>query len=122
MWNGSILGKNTTGIATVIGIVGIGLIATSGKPKKPQINKSLVKKRILLQNKNMEESMEKNNPRIFIIILLIIGASFCLLGVIDYLAGWNKLGSTIPVSGVVFIVVGYILSFVYKQYKQKSKG
>jgi len=35
MWNGSILGKNTTGIATVIGIVGIGLIATSGKPKKP---------------------------------------------------------------------------------------
>ena len=30
MWNGSILGENTTGIATVIGIVGIGLIATSG--------------------------------------------------------------------------------------------
>jgi hypothetical protein len=29
MWNGSILGENTTGIATVIGIVGIGLIATS---------------------------------------------------------------------------------------------
>jgi len=63
--------------------------------------------------------MEKNNPRIFIMILLIIGVSFCLLGVIDYLAGWNELGSTIPVSGVVFIVVGYILSFVYKQ---KSKG
>ena len=34
MWNGSILGENTTGIATVIGIVGIGLIATSGKSKK----------------------------------------------------------------------------------------
>ena len=34
MWNGSILGENTTGIATVIGIVGIGLIATSGKAKK----------------------------------------------------------------------------------------
>ena len=29
MFNGDILGGNTTGIATVIGIVGIGLIATS---------------------------------------------------------------------------------------------
>jgi len=29
MFEGSILGENTTGIATVIGIVGIGLIATS---------------------------------------------------------------------------------------------
>jgi len=29
MWNGSILGENTTGIAIIIGIVGIGLIATS---------------------------------------------------------------------------------------------
>ena len=34
MWNGSILGENTTGIATVVGIVGIGLIATSQKSKK----------------------------------------------------------------------------------------
>jgi len=34
MWNGSILGENTTGIATVIGIVGIGLIATSGRSKE----------------------------------------------------------------------------------------
>ena len=34
MWNGSILGENTTGIATVIGIVGIGLIATSGRAIK----------------------------------------------------------------------------------------
>jgi len=36
-WNGHILGENTTGIATVIGIVGIGLIATSsvsGKSRK----------------------------------------------------------------------------------------
>ena len=31
MWNGSILGENTTGIATVVGIVGIGLIAMSGR-------------------------------------------------------------------------------------------
>jgi len=31
MWNGSILGENTTGIATVVGIIGIGLIATSGR-------------------------------------------------------------------------------------------
>jgi len=31
MWNGSILGENTAGIATVIGIVGISLIATSKK-------------------------------------------------------------------------------------------
>jgi hypothetical protein len=31
MWNGSILGENTTGIATVIGIVGIGLIAKGRK-------------------------------------------------------------------------------------------
>ena len=59
--------------------------------------------------------MEKKNPKIFIIILLAIGVSFCLLGAIDYLAGWNKLGSAIPVSGVTFIIVGYILSFVYKQ-------
>ncbi|MFC1910007.1 hypothetical protein ACFLXC_01780 [Chloroflexota bacterium] len=29
MFNGDILGENTTGMATVIGIVGIGLIATS---------------------------------------------------------------------------------------------
>ena len=29
MFNGDILGENTTGIATVIGILGIGLIATS---------------------------------------------------------------------------------------------
>jgi hypothetical protein len=34
MWHGGILGENTTGIATVIGIVGIGLIATSRKSKK----------------------------------------------------------------------------------------
>ncbi|KPJ57361.1 hypothetical protein AMJ49_02090 [Parcubacteria bacterium DG_74_2] len=34
MWNGSILGERTTGIATIIGIVGIGLIATSRKSKK----------------------------------------------------------------------------------------
>ena len=38
MFEGSILGENTTGWAIVIGIVGIGLIATSGvrllKPKK----------------------------------------------------------------------------------------
>jgi len=31
MLNGSILGENTTGIATVMGIVGISLIATSKK-------------------------------------------------------------------------------------------
>ena len=30
MFEGSILGERTTGIATVIGIVGIGLTATSG--------------------------------------------------------------------------------------------
>jgi len=39
MVEGSILGERTTGIATILGIVGIGLIATSGvrllKPKKP---------------------------------------------------------------------------------------
>ncbi len=34
MWNAHILGENATGIATVIGIVGIGLIATSGVSKK----------------------------------------------------------------------------------------
>ena len=34
MWNGHILGENATGIATVIGVVGIGLIATSGVSKK----------------------------------------------------------------------------------------
>ena len=31
MWNGSILGENTTGIAIVVGIVGIGLIANARK-------------------------------------------------------------------------------------------
>lgn len=30
MYDGQILGENTTGIATVVGIVGLGLIATSG--------------------------------------------------------------------------------------------
>ena len=30
MYGGQVLGENTTGIATVVGIVGIGLIATSG--------------------------------------------------------------------------------------------
>ena len=34
MWNGSILGENTTGIATVMGIVGIGLIGISGRSQK----------------------------------------------------------------------------------------
>jgi len=32
MFEGSVLGENTTSIATVIGIVGIVLIATSKKP------------------------------------------------------------------------------------------
>jgi hypothetical protein len=59
--------------------------------------------------------MKKKNPKIFIIILLIIGFLFCLLGAIDYLAGWNKLSSTIPVLGVVFVIVGYILGAAYKQ-------
>jgi len=59
--------------------------------------------------------MEKKNSKIFIIILLTIGVFFCLLGAIDYLADWNKLGSSIPVLGVIFIVVGYILGAVYKQ-------
>ena len=34
MWHGSILGENTTGIATVVGIIGIGLIAMSRISKK----------------------------------------------------------------------------------------
>jgi len=38
MWNGHILGENTTGIATVTGIIGIGLIATSRKKPKAQHN------------------------------------------------------------------------------------
>ena len=59
--------------------------------------------------------MEKKNPKIFIIILLTIGVFFCLLGAIDYLAGWDKLGSTIPVSVVAFIIVAYILGITYKQ-------
>ena len=29
MWHGSIFGENNSGIATIIGIIGIGLIATS---------------------------------------------------------------------------------------------
>jgi hypothetical protein len=59
--------------------------------------------------------VEKKNPKIFIIILMIIGILFCLSGAIDYLAGWNKLGSTIPMLGVIFIIVGYILGAAYKQ-------
>lgn len=38
MWNGDLLGESTTGIATILGIVGIGLIAASNastKFKKP---------------------------------------------------------------------------------------
>ena len=30
MWDGSILGENHAGIATIVGITGIGLIGTSG--------------------------------------------------------------------------------------------
>ena len=59
--------------------------------------------------------MRKNNPKIFIIILLIIGILFCLLGAIDYLAGWKKLDSIIPVLGVMFIINAYIIGIVYKQ-------
>ena len=59
--------------------------------------------------------MKKKNPKIFIIILLIIGVLFCLLGAIDYLTDWNKLGITIPVSGVVFVIVAYVLGIAYKQ-------
>jgi len=59
--------------------------------------------------------MNKKNPKIFIIILLIIGTLFCLLGAIDYLVGWSKLDSIIPVLGVIFIVVGYILGAIYKE-------
>lgn len=38
MWNGSILGERTTGIATVVGIVGLGLIATSRIKKEKEVN------------------------------------------------------------------------------------
>ena len=31
MFNGSILGENTSGIATVLGIIGIGIITSSNK-------------------------------------------------------------------------------------------
>ena len=31
MFNGSILGESTTGIATVVGIIGIGIITSSNK-------------------------------------------------------------------------------------------
>ena len=31
MYNGSILGESTTGIATVLGIIGIGIITSSNK-------------------------------------------------------------------------------------------
>jgi hypothetical protein len=31
MYNGSILGESTTGIATVVGIIGIGIITSSNK-------------------------------------------------------------------------------------------
>ncbi len=34
MWNGDFLGENTTGIATVVGIVGIGLIAAANASTK----------------------------------------------------------------------------------------
>jgi len=59
--------------------------------------------------------MERSSPKIFIIILLILGTFFCLLGAIDYLAGWNNYGSIIPVVGIIFIIDAYILGAVYKQ-------
>jgi hypothetical protein len=34
MFHGSILGSNTTGIATILGIIGIGIISTSKDPGK----------------------------------------------------------------------------------------
>jgi hypothetical protein len=61
------------------------------------------------------KSMERNNPKIFIIILLIMGIFFCLLGAIDYLAGRNKLGSITPAVGIILIIDAYILGAVYKQ-------
>lgn len=38
MWNGSILGEMTTGAATIIGIVGLCVIATSNKAIKSKMN------------------------------------------------------------------------------------
>jgi hypothetical protein len=60
-------------------------------------------------------SMERKSPKIFIILLLILGIFFCLLGAIDYVAGWNNLGSIIPVVGIILIIDAYILGAVYKQ-------
>ena len=34
MFHGSILGSDTTGIATILGIIGIGIISTSKTPRK----------------------------------------------------------------------------------------
>jgi len=34
MWEGSVLGERTTGVATVVGIVGIGLLARSSKERR----------------------------------------------------------------------------------------
>lgn len=34
MFHGSILGSDTTGIATILGIIGIGIISTSKAPRK----------------------------------------------------------------------------------------
>ena len=41
MYNGNILGENTTGLATVIGIIGIGLIGSSINSKTLEEEKQL---------------------------------------------------------------------------------
>lgn len=45
MWDGSILGENTTGIATVIGIIGIGIIGTFNTIWIPQLKSEKAERR-----------------------------------------------------------------------------
>jgi hypothetical protein len=42
MFHGGILGENTTGIATLIGIVGIGILSTSNRRASHEEKKALV--------------------------------------------------------------------------------
>jgi FtsH-binding integral membrane protein len=96
MWNGHILGENTTGIATVIGIVGIGLIATSsvsGKPKKTP----------------MEQETKKENKLMFWIGIVIVA-----IAVIFFLTAKEEFENKMWIVPIWIMGIGLIAGSRYR--------
>ena len=86
MWNGYILGENTTSVGIIVGIIGIGIIAISGRSKKNL----------------MEQKAKKPNKPMFWtgIVIVAITVMFILVGGGEELRIWP-----IPfgIMGIVFI-------------------